>query len=76
MYGDNLKFKPGELIELAPGVLTTPWMPGTRLLCLYLRPEIVSPEYSGGRPIMNHVILIRGKEVLCDINVFNRAKTL
>lgn len=76
MYGDNLKFKPGELIELAPGVLTSPWKPWTRLLCLYLRPEIASPEYSDGKSIINHVVLIRGKEVLCDINVFNRAKAL
>ena len=76
MYGDNLKFKPGELIELAPGVLTAPWGPTTRVLCLYLRPEICPPPTASGRPIINHVILIRGKEVLCDINVFNRAKTL
>jgi hypothetical protein len=83
MYGDWPTFKPGELIELAPGVLTVPWQPTARRVCLYLRREtsplpVAVSRLRGvrGWSVVNHVILIDGQERLYDVNIFNSANLL
>lgn len=81
MYGGSVTFKPGELIELAPGVMSAPWQPTARRVCLYLRREIRQQvnhrkHRRKRRDVVWHVILIDGQERLCDINVFNSANLL
>ena len=60
-YGDWVKFAPGDLIKLTYGDHRGP----SGMTCMYLRKELCD---RGDRPIVNHTILLDGREILVDHN--------